>query len=168
MLHNDAGLKPNIAISIAKDVFSLEEQYADILEDKGEKPIFISGSPRVSGSPTGEPILYRRDQYPQIAGPFEVSGRGGRRNYPEQPGQFLTMEAYLKLECEKEEKRRIEKIEDKMEKMTQEVGGAISDLEDKIMEKLAKKSSDEPVVEEIPLDAKGKPTTPDKAVSVTA
>jgi hypothetical protein len=63
MLHNDAGLKPNIAISIAKDVFSLEEQYADILEDKGEKPIFISGSPRVSGSPTGEPILYRRDQY---------------------------------------------------------------------------------------------------------
>jgi hypothetical protein len=70
MLHNDAGLKPNIAISIAKDVFSLEEQYADILEDKGEKPIFISGSPRVSGSPTGEPILYRRDQYSQSTGAF--------------------------------------------------------------------------------------------------
>ena len=121
MLHNDAGLKPNIAISIAKDVFSLEEQYADILEDKGEKPIFISGSPRVSGSPTGEPILYRRDQYSQSTGPFEVSGRGGRGNYPDQPGQFLTMEAYLKLEREKEEKRRIEKIEDKMEKMTQEI-----------------------------------------------
>ena len=33
MLHNDAGLKPNLASSIAKDVFSLEEQYADILED---------------------------------------------------------------------------------------------------------------------------------------
>jgi hypothetical protein len=31
------------------------------------------------------------------------------------------MEAYLKLEREKEEKRRIEKIEDKMEKMTQEI-----------------------------------------------
>jgi hypothetical protein len=50
MLHNDAGLKPNLAISIAKDVFSLEEQYADILEDQGLKPIFISGSPRFSGS----------------------------------------------------------------------------------------------------------------------
>jgi len=35
------------------------------------------------------------------------------------------MEAYLKLEREKEEKRRIEKIEDKMEKMTQEVGGGL-------------------------------------------
>jgi len=58
MLHNDAGLKPNIAISIAKDVFSLEEQYADILEGAGEKPIFISGSPRVSGSPTGEPNYF--------------------------------------------------------------------------------------------------------------
>ena len=78
------------------------------------------------------------------------------------------MEAYLKLEREKEEKRRIEKIEDKMEKMTQEVGGTISNLEDKIMEKLAKKSSDESVVEEISLDAEGKPTTPDKAVSVMA
>jgi len=77
------------------------------------------------------------------------------------------MEAYLKLEREKEEKRRIEKIEDKMEKMTQ-VGGAISNLEDKIMEKLAKKSYDESVVEEIPLDVEGKPTTPDKAVSVMA
>ena len=168
MLHNDAGLKPNIAISIAKDVFSLEEQYADILEGAGEKPIFISGSPRVSGSPTGEPIIFRRDGQSQSQGPFEVSGRGGRGNYPDQPGQFLTMEAYLKLEREKEEKRRIEKIEDKMEKMTQKVGGAISNLEDKIMEKLAKKSSDESVVEEIPLDVEGKPTTPDKAVSVMA
>ena len=83
MLHNDAGLKPNLASSIAKDVFGLEEQYADILEDKGEKPISISGSPRVSGSPTGEPILYRRDQYSQSTGPFEVSGRGGRGNYPD-------------------------------------------------------------------------------------
>ena len=81
MLHNDAGLKPNIAISIAKDVFSLEEQYADILEGAGEKPIFISGSPRVSGSPTGEPIIFRRDGQSQSQGPFEVSGRGGRGNY---------------------------------------------------------------------------------------
>jgi len=54
-----------------------------------------------------------------------------------------------------------------MEKMTQ-VGGAISNLEEKITEKLAKKSSDESVVEEIPLDVEGKPTTPDKAVSVMA
>jgi hypothetical protein len=77
------------------------------------------------------------------------------------------MEAYLKLEREKEEKRRVEKIEDKMGKMTQ-VGGAISNLEEEITEKLAKKSSDESVVEEIPLDAEGKPTTPDKAVSVMA
>jgi hypothetical protein len=56
MLHNDAGLKPNIAISIAKDVFSLEEQYADILEGAGEKPIFISGSPRFSGQSPSEPF----------------------------------------------------------------------------------------------------------------
>jgi hypothetical protein len=36
------------------------------------------------------------------------------------------------------------------------------------MEKLAKKSSDESVVEEISIDAEGKPTTPAKAVSVMA
>jgi hypothetical protein len=34
------------------------------------------------------------------------------------------MEAYLKLEREKEEKRRIEKIEDKMEKMTQSLAAS--------------------------------------------
>ena len=74
MLHNDAGLKPNIAISLAKDVFSLEEQYADILEDQGLKPIFISGSPRFSGQSPSEPFPRQREGYSTSRGPFEVPG----------------------------------------------------------------------------------------------
>ena len=166
MLHNDAGLKPNIAISFAKDVFSLEEQYADILEGAGEKPIFISGSPRVSGSPTGEPILYRRDQYSQSTGPFEVSGRGGRRE-PDSGG-FLSKEEYLRLEREKEDRRRVEQAEEKRQqredKFREDITNTLSSFKEELEKK--QKPSEESSVEEIPLDAEGKPTTPDKAASV--
>ena len=121
MLHNDAGLKPNIAISIAKDVFSLEEQYADILEDQGLKPIFISGSPRFSGQSPSEPFPRQREEYSTSWGPFEVSGRGGRRDYPEGSGGFLTLEEYRRLEREKEEKTRMQKYDEKVDEVSQDL-----------------------------------------------
>jgi len=40
MLHQEAGLKPNIAQSVTVDVFSVEEEYADLLYQRGETPIF--------------------------------------------------------------------------------------------------------------------------------
>jgi len=162
LLHNESGLKPNVAISLAKDVFRLEETYADILENQGERPIFISRGPGASGQSSGEPFTYRRDS--QGGGPFEVSGRG-RGGYPEQGG-FLTMEAYLKMEREKDEKRRVEKLEEKLEKVSSDFSGAIGSLEEKISEKLAKKSSDESTVEEIPIDAQGNPCSLESSVSV--
>ena len=40
MLHTEGGLKPNIAQSITVDVFSVEEEFADLLYQRGEAPIF--------------------------------------------------------------------------------------------------------------------------------
>jgi len=166
MLHNDAGLKPNIAISIAKDVFSLEEQYADILEDKGEKPIFISGRDSRTGSPTGEPILYRRDQYSQSTGPFDVRGGGGRRE--SDSGGFLTREEYLKLEREKEERRRVEQLDEKRQqredKFREDITNTLSSFKEELEK--SKKPSEESSIEEIPIDAEGKPCAPESAVTV--
>jgi hypothetical protein len=70
------------------------------------------------------------------------------------------------MEREREEKRKMEKLEDKIEKISQDVGSAIGSLEDKIMAKIGQKTADETSVEEIPIDAEGNPTTSDKAVSV--
>jgi len=153
-------------MSIAKDVFSLEEQYADILEDKGEKPIFISGSPRVSGSPTGEPILYRRDQYSQSTGPFNVRGGGGRRE--SDSGGFLTREEYLRLEREKEDRRRTEELEEKRQQREDKFREDITSTLNSFREELgkSKKPSEESSVEEIPIDAQGNPCAPENAVSV--
>ena len=166
MLHNDAGLKPNIAISIAKDVFSLEEQYADILEDKGEKPIFISGRDSRTGSPTGEPILYRRDQYSQSTGPFAVSGRGGQKE--SDSGGFLTKEEYLRMEREKEDRRRTEQLEDKRQqredKFREDITNTLSSFKEELEK--SKKPSEESSIEEIPIDAQGIPCAPENAVSV--
>jgi hypothetical protein len=164
MLHNDAGLKPNIAISIAKDVFSLEEQYADILEDQGLKPIFISGSPRFSGQSPSEPFGRQREDYPR--GPFEVSGGRGRRRDSEGSEQFLTIEEYRRLEREKEEKSRIQRLDEKVDKISQDLSGAIGNLKEDLLKEVGKKSSEETSVEEIPIDKDGNPTSPELAVSV--
>ncbi len=40
MLHMEGGLKPNIAQSLTVDVFSVEEEFADLLYQRGEAPIF--------------------------------------------------------------------------------------------------------------------------------
>lgn len=160
MLHNDAGLKPNLASSIAKDVFSLEEQYADILEDKGERPIFIRSGSRASEE-EGETISYRRSSG---SGPFEVSGRGRRDS---ESGGFLTREEYLRLDREKEDRRRTEQAEEKRQqrddKFKEEITGSLNSFREEL-EKGKKQPLEE--IEEIPIDAEGKPTTPENAVSV--
>jgi len=163
MLHNDAGLKPNLASSIAKDVFSLEEQYADILEDKGERPIFIRGVSRPSEGDV-ESFGYRRGL---SSGPFEVSGRGGGRREPDSGG-FLTREEYLRLEREKEDRRRTEQAEEKRQEREEKFREDITNTLNSFREELgkSKKPSEESSVEEIPIDAEGKPTSPELAVSV--
>jgi hypothetical protein len=42
MLHTEGGLKPNIAQSITVDVFSVEAEFADLLYQRGEAPIFYT------------------------------------------------------------------------------------------------------------------------------
>jgi hypothetical protein len=73
------------------------------------------------------------------------------------------------MEREKEDRRRTEQVEEKRqqredkfrEDITNTLGGFREELE-----KSSRKPSEESSVEEIPIDADGKPTTPDKAVSV--
>lgn len=160
LLHNESGLKPNVAISLSKDVFKLEETYADILENQGERPIFISSGPGPSGQTSEQPFNYRRDS--QGGGPFEVRGRGGGSEQG-----FLTMEGYLKMEREKDERRRAEQAEEKREqrdeKFKEEITGSLNAFREELH---SKKPSDESVVEEIPIDAQGNPCAPESAVSV--
>jgi hypothetical protein len=73
MLHYDAGLRPNIATSIVKDVFSVEEEFADLLYQRGEQPIFFRPTGYGYGAP---PTFVGWGQPPPATAPPVAVGWG--------------------------------------------------------------------------------------------
>jgi len=172
-LHMEAGLKPNTAQSIVKDVFSVEEEFADLLEKRGEVPIFFRprsldygyGPSGYTYGPTGYGYGYQHERY---------------RGQPGQPQPFLTRDEFLAMEREREERRRREDevkglrdshkaLSERVEKLDRDLAAAMStsfkELEEKLTERIeGVKGAYEEV--EVPIDAQGNPCPPEEAVSV--
>jgi hypothetical protein len=168
MLNFEAGLKPNVATSIVKDVFSVEEEFADLLQRRGEQPIFMgphapqmgqqffggyggyggygygTWTPSPPFSTAGSPVQYG-------AGPVQY-GTGG--------APFLTREEFYRMQREADEKDRLSKMESEMRSLREEIPKMIRESLPRTEEET------DYVVEEIPVDRSGNPCPPDKAVSI--
>jgi hypothetical protein len=147
MLNFEAGLKPNIATSIVKDVFSVEEEFADLLQRRGEQPIFF-------GAPTQ-----------QMTGQRYYGGYGGQTQPFQQGTQyggtpFLTREEYFKMQRDEDERTRLSKIETDMRSLREDLPKMIREASPRT------EVEADYIIEEIPLDRSGNPCPPEKAVSI--
>ena len=156
MLHYDAGLRPNIATSIVKDVFSVEEEFADLLYQRGEQPIFFRppgygygaqptfvgwGQPAPATAPIGwgygqpppAPGAPSKPATPTPAPPVYLfpppTGAPSWTGWQPSAGPYLTREEYIKMQREQEEKSRLAKLEERMGKMDTEQKERMSKLD---------------------------------------
>jgi len=166
MLHQEGGLRPNTAYSVTADVFSVEEEFADLLRERGERPIFFGdrmggGLPQGGGFGGGTSF-----------GGGQPSGYGWPNAQPTGFGSpFMTRDEFYRMERDREERSRIDALNERINKVSQDVNASIS----KIVESFEKKIESLPdrllpqaQYQEVTeyLDEEGNPTTPEKAKSV--
>ena len=168
MLHDEIGLKPNTATSIVKNVFSLEEEFADLLYQRGERPVFFSPpgygyrAPSAFGWGYGRPQPQMILRQPLVQPPTQHSP-GAPFGWPSQP--FYSAEDLRKAREEAQREERLKKVEEASASISKNVGDLMEKLPGMISDAIPQPERGY-VEERIPLDSKGKPTTPDKAVSL--
>ena len=161
VLHNEVGIKVHIAQSVVRDVFSIEQKFADILMQKGDRPIFYPGLTQQPAQ-MGYPPQYS-SQYggypPQY--PPQYGYPPGQQGYP--PGQGYSPQVPIGYVSREEMDRKIRdaKTEGKMEKLE----STVKDIPRMIREAVAQQNPNTQTIE-VPIDAEGNPCKPEDAVSV--
>jgi len=146
VLHDECGLKPNIAFSITRDVWGAEEEFADLLYQRGERPIFF----RYGYGYGGQPMFgWGYPQQTQASTPVMAP----------MPG-FYSREDVERLRSDWAKEERLRKLEEQLANLYR-------DLPKMVREAV---QSEAPGVqyEEVrePIDAEGNICHPDEAVSV--
>jgi len=171
-LHQEAGLKPNSANSIVRDVFSVEEEYSDLLARSGIPSFFYRATPAQQYPP--QYYGYNPAQYPWTGiGPqapsapatWPPSGFQGYPQYQYQPQQspFVTREDFIKWTRESEETRKYENLR----KEVTGLADSVSKVKGEILSALGERTP-EGQFEEVReyIDKEGKICDPDKATSL--
>jgi len=153
------------------DVFSVEEEYADLLYQRGETPIFYRPpspgvqSPAFMGWGYSPPIV--PSYWPPMPGPAPtVPGMPASSGHPLTPGPYVTVEQLDKMMREREEKNRVSKLEERLNKLDKDFAGALASLKDDILKRLDERPGVQYEEVQEYIDAKGRICSPDKAVSV--
>jgi len=143
VLHDECGLKPNIAFSIVRDVWTAEEEFADLLYQRGEQPIFFR-----SGYGYGQPMFWpgqpQQAFTPQTFRP---------------PGMMYTREDIERLRSDWAKEERLRKLEE-------QIANLYKDLPKMIREAVPQPEGLQYEEVREPIDAEGNICHPDEAVSV--
>lgn len=169
------GLSPNDVISILSGLRGIDYKTAYMIATKYSlalaKEAQESSAPPTQILPGGMtpqrgqwPLLDSRQQFPGQPFTFDYSRQGGG-----QPGssRFLTYDEYLQIEKDKQERERTVKLEDRIEKMGENVATMLDTFKKDIEGKLQAQAPTADVeVEEVPIDKDGNICDPDNMVSL--